>query len=229
MSEPPFFIFLFFGVGVVLVITIAILSWRRERERRDALAALAARLGFSFSASPSSGLATRFQEFRGMNTGDNRYAFNIMEGAYQGHQVMAFDFHYETSSTDSKGNRSTSHHYFHVVTLSLEREFPTLFVAPENIFSKIAQAFGYDDIDFESHEFSRRFCVRSKDRKFAYDFCNASMIEFLLAHPSLQLESRDGILAIVFNPSMDPQRIESELELACAVRGHMPDYLFEAA
>jgi hypothetical protein len=163
-----------------------------------------------------------------MNVGDNRYAFNRMEGVWHGREVMTFDFHYETSSTDSKGRRTTHHHYFHVVTLRLERDFPPLFVAPEGIFSKLAQAFGYDDIDFESHEFSRRFCVRSKDRKFAYDFCNASMIDFLLAHPTLQVETRDGMLVIVFNSNMNPQHLESELDLVCAVRDRMPDYLFAA-
>jgi hypothetical protein len=222
----PIFIF---GLIAVVFTFVAIISARRERERRAALAAVAARLGFRFSASPASGIAARFQEFRGMNMGNNRYAFNVMEGAYQGREILAFDFHYETSSTDSKGRRTTHHHYFHVATLRLEREFPPLFIAPEGVFSKIAQAFGYDDIDFESHEFSRRFCVRSKDRKFAYDFCNASMIDFLLARPNTQLETRDGILVIVFDSNMNPLQLESEFDLICAIRDRMPDYLFAAA
>ena len=40
--------------------------------------------------------------------------------------------------------------------------------------------FGYQDIKFESAEFSKTFCVRSPDKKFAYDVCNAKMMEYLL-------------------------------------------------
>jgi hypothetical protein len=40
--------------------------------------------------------------------------------------------------------------------------------------------FGYGDIKFESAEFSKTFCLRTPDKKFAYDACNAKMIEYLL-------------------------------------------------
>ena len=43
------------------------------------------------------------------------------------------------------------------------------------VFSKIAQAFGYDDIDFESHEFSRRVCVRAADRNVVME--NGQIVE----------------------------------------------------
>jgi hypothetical protein len=115
-----------------------------------------------------------------------------MRGNYRGHEILAFDYHYETDSTDSKGHRNTNHHWFSFYLLFLPRSVPDLTIVPEGIFSKIAQAFGYDDIDFESAEFSRKFCVRSADKKFAYDICNSRMIEYLLQlkadQPYLQLQ-----------------------------------------
>jgi hypothetical protein len=117
----------------------------------------------------------------------NRYVFNTLS-RLPGHGVTAFDYHYETHSTDSKGHRQTHHHYFSCFLLHLPRSFPELVIAREGFFSKVAQAFGYDDIDFESHEFSRKFCVRSPDKKFAYDICNARMMEYLLANDDLTIE-----------------------------------------
>jgi hypothetical protein len=229
VNEQSILIFLIIGLVVAIFIGFAILSWRLERKRLEALAGIASRLGFTFSEGADRDLAQRFRDFRGLNTGENRYAWSVLTGHYLDRQITAFDFHYETSTTDSKGNRSTQHHYLHIVVLQLDRALPSLFIAPEGFFSKIAQAFGYDDIDFESHEFSRRFCVRSADRKFAYDFCNASMIDFLLDNPNLRLETRDGVLAAVFDEKMDPQIIESEISLVCSIRDRMPDYLFANA
>lgn len=229
MNDFPIFPILFAGAILAVVLTLAIVGGRLERKRREALAATAARLGFTFAPGQDRNLAERFSEFRGLGTGDNHYAFSIIEGALRERPLLAFDYHYETHSTDSKGGRSTTHHYLHVISVRLEREFPPLFIGPESVLSKIAQAFGYDDIDFESHEFSRRFCVRSTDRKFAYDVCNTQMMEFLLDHPDLQLELKGDLLVSVFESKMDPGLIESEIELVCSVRERMPDYLFAAA
>jgi hypothetical protein len=221
----PILLFVLFGAAIIAV---AIFAWQIERKRRDALMAVAARLGLSFSAGKDRGLARQYEDFRGLHEGENRYVFDVLAGTHSGRRLTAFDFHYETTSQDSEGRSSTTHYHRHVVLLNMERDFPNLFVAPEGLISKIAQAIGYDDIDFESHEFSRRFCVRSTDKKYAYDFCNARMIDFLLNHSGLDLETRGAILATVFKGKMSPSVIESELAIACAVRAHMPDYLFAA-
>ena len=94
------------------------------------------------------------------------------------------------------------------------------------MFSKIAQAFGYDDIDFESAEFSRAFCVRSKDKKFAYDFCNAQMMEYLLANRDLSIEVEDRALALAFGKTLSAEEIESNLQRLAEIRARVPDYLF---
>jgi hypothetical protein len=217
---------LFFALLVAIFLGATLVARRREQQRREALASVAGRLGFSFFPEIDRDITHRFRNFRGLDAGDNRYAYCVMSGLHSGRHITAFDFHYETRSNDSKGNRRTSHHYCHVVAVQLERVMPELFVAPENFLSKIVQALGHDDIDFESHEFSRHFCVRSRDRKFAYDFCNASMMDLLLAHPTLKLETRETLVASVFDGRMDPQTIEPRIDLQCEVRGRMPDYLF---
>jgi hypothetical protein len=214
-------------IGVVAVIIIAaILGQMAARKRQDAMRARADRLGLRFVASEDRGLAQRFQFLDKLRVGDNRYAFNVLSGNYQSHDVMAFDFHYETHSTDSKGHRQTHHHYFSFFILLLGVWLPELTIAREGFFSKVAQALGYDDIDFESHEFSRKFLVRSKDKKFAYDVCNARMMEYLLANDDLTIEIEAQAMAISFNSRLSPEQIESNLNRLIAVRSLMPDYLF---
>jgi hypothetical protein len=67
---------------------------------------------------------------------------------------------------------------------------PDLLIRREGIFDKIAGVLGFDDIDFESSEFSRKFCVKSGDKRFAYDVIDPRMMEFLLASdpPTIDIE-----------------------------------------
>lgn len=217
-------------VGVVaLIIVLAVVGYISAQKRREAMMALAARLGLRFQPHKDWDLARRFDFLDKLRAGENRYAFNTLRGSYQGHDVTAFDYHYETHSTDSKGHRQTHHHYLSVFLLHLPASFPELVIGREGFFSKIAQAFGYDDIDFESHEFSRRFCVRSANKKFAYDVCHTRMMEYLLANDDLTIEIDGDALAITFSSRLSPERIEPNLSRLVALRSLMPEYLFSGS
>ncbi|MDD4871130.1 MAG: hypothetical protein PHR77_11280 [Kiritimatiellae bacterium] len=215
-----------FVIGIVLLIVIGICSYIADKKRREALRALAAKLGLSFNESKNYDLATQYSFLNKLSQGYNRYLFNTFSGVYRGEQVLISDYHYETYSTDSKGHRQTHHHYFSMFTLQLPATFPELTVTREGFLSKIAQALGYDDIDFESHEFSRNFCVRSRDKKFAYDICNARMIEYLLKNQDLSIEIEHNILALVFESKTVMEQIEMNLNRLLEIRSLMPDYLF---
>lgn len=217
-------IFVIVLIGAV-VIAAVIYGRRLERQRRDAMAALAARLGLRFSEEHDHATAERLGFLRKLDTGSNRYLYNRLSGDYQGHEVMASDFHYETYSY-SKHGRRTQHHHLSVLTLRLPRSFPELLITPEGLFSKIAQALGYDDIDFESAEFSRAFCVRSRDKKFAYDVCHPRMMEYLLARRDLAIEFENNVLALAFDTRLEVPQIEGRLQQLVELRRFLPDYLF---
>jgi len=217
------------GVIVVFICVIGAIIWgiRAGKKRRDAMTLLAEKLGLQFSHERDYQLADRYAFLDKLRQGSNRYACNIINGDYQGHQIESFDYHYETHSTDSKGNRQTHHHHFSFFILTLEKFFPELTIAKESFFSKIAQAVGFDDIDFESHEFSKKFVVRSKDKKFAYDFCNAQMIDYLLGHPNINIEVDQNSLALGFNTRLKVEEIEPHLKQLLTIRSLIPDYLFD--
>lgn len=206
---------------VALIVVVGVLGYISARKRREAMAALAARLGLRFDPNKNKYLALRYGFLDKLRSGSNRYAFNILSGDYQGHNVIVFDYHYKTGS-----GKNTHHHYISFFILHLTASFPELVIGPEGFFSKVAQAFGYDDIDFESHEFSRKFCVRSADKKFAYDVCNARMIEYLLSNTDLTIEIDVDALAISFSRRLAPEHIEPNLNRLITVRSLLPDYLF---
>jgi hypothetical protein len=214
---------------VALVVVGAVLAARAAAKRRNALAELAARLGLAFDPDKDYALPKQFPFLDRLRQGSNRYAFNRLSGPFGGHEVLVFDYHYETYSHDSKGHRQTHHHYFSFFMLFLPRSFPELTIVREGWASKLAQAFGYDDIDFESAEFSRKFCVRSRDKRFAYDICHPRFMEYLLANDDLALEIEDQVLAIGFNRRLAPEVIEFNLERLRAIRELFPAYLFNPA
>lgn len=217
------FIFVLF---VIVAIAAGIYGAQAARKRREALSALAIRLGLNFNPAEDYELAGRFEFLNQLAQGENRYATNVLSGTYQQNEVRVFDYHYETHTNDSKGNRQTHHHWFSFFILTLPAAFPELTIRRENFLMKIAEVFGYQDIDFESAEFSRAFCVRSKDKKYAYDVCNAKMMEYLLANRDLSIEIEKDALALAFDRCLAAEQIESNLQRLAEIRSRLPDYLF---
>lgn len=218
----PFLLLLVAG----LAIGWWIWAWVRERKRREGLAALASRLGLRYRADRDRDLASRYRFLDALRQGENRYAANILEGTFEGHPVRVFDYHYETHSTDAKGNRTVHHHRFSFFVLEQERSFPELRIHHEGFLSKLAQLVGFDDIDFESVEFSKAFTVRSKDRKFAYDICHPRMMEYLLAHQDLSIEIEGPCVALAFPSRLAVEEIPGRLSQLVAIRRLFPEYLY---
>jgi hypothetical protein len=214
--EPLIFIG-FIGIFAI----VAIFSVISAGKRRDAMRSIATRLGLHFDPDKDRHLPEQYRFLDKLRRGRNRYAYNILSGSFQGHDIRVFDYHYKTGS-----GKNTHHHYFSFFILNVAATFPELVIGPEGIFSKIAQAVGYDDIDFESHAFSSKFCVRSADKKFAYDVCNARMIEYLLANQDVSIEIERNALAISFNHRLAPEAIEPNLNRLVQIRSLLPDYLF---
>lgn len=218
---------LIFAGFIAFAIIAAIYGYIQDKKRREAMQMIAQQLGFSFSTEKDHSFASQYGFLNELDSGSNRYAFNIMQGtARDGSPCSIFDYHYETHSTDSKGRRKTHHHYLSVFTLILPRQFPEIVIQPEGFFSKIAQAMGFDDIDFESVEFSKRYQVKSPDKKFAYDFCNAQMISYLLDQTDLIIEVEHNVLAISFKGKLAADLIIPNLERLLQIRSLMPNYLF---
>jgi len=216
-----------FIMAVILMAVIGIFSYLANKKRKEALRVLASRLGMVFTEEKNYNLAAQYGFLNKLAQGDNRYLFNTFSGTYRDQQILISDYHYETHSTDSKGRSQTHHRYLSMFTLQLPLTFPELIIVREGLLSKIAQAFGYEDIDFESAEFSRMFCVRSPDKKFAYDVCNAKMIDYLIDHKDLSIEIDRNVLAMIFDMQLIIEQVETNLNRLLEIRCRMPNYLLE--
>ena len=215
-----------FMVVVVVIIIGAIFNSIAQRKRREGLLELAQRLNLDFDGGENVEIEPQFGFLKQLAQGDNRYATNVLSGNYQQNEILAFDYHYETHSTDSKGHQQTQTHWFSFFILTLPAVFPDLTIRRENFFLKVAEVFGYQDIKFESAEFSKAFCVRSPDKKFAYDVCNVKMMEYLLANRDLSIEIENEVIALAFSTRLSVEQFEMNLQRLVEIRSRLPEYLF---
>ena len=91
------------------------------------------------------------------------------------------DFRYRVTQSTGKSSSTTTYRFSYLIVHLPYTALPDLLIRPEGIFDKLAGAFGFDDIDFESSEFSRAFHIKSPDKRFAYDVVHPRMMDFLLA------------------------------------------------
>ena len=133
---------------------------------------------------------------------------------------MAFDYHYVTGSGK---NRST--HYFSAIILRSDVQLKPLSIRPEGIFDRVTEFFGLDDIDFESAEFSRRFYVKSPDKRWAYDVIHPRTMTFLLSmlHFSIELDRTHVI--VWKNRRFDTEAFETAIAIAAGLLDNLPTYL----
>src|SRR4051812_21915855 len=103
--------------GFALVGVVAYFSYQADKKRRAMLLAYAQSNGWTYTARDDS-WCDRFSGSP-FGEGDDRTASNILQGPYDGTSMVAFDYSYETSSTDSKGNRSTTTHRFVVCAVRM--------------------------------------------------------------------------------------------------------------
>ena len=216
-------------VALVVVVFIGVIfNTIAQRKRREGLFELAQRLNLDFHGGQDDGIPGRFGFLKQLAQGDDRYAVNVLSGNYQQNEILAFDYHYATYHTDKNGTHKDDH-WFSFFILTMPAVFPDLTIRRENFLTRVAEAFGYQDIKFESAEFSRAFCVRSPDRKFAYDVCNAKMMEYLLANRDLTIEIENEVIALAFNTRLSVEQIEFNLQRLIEIRSRLPQYLFTKA
>lgn len=172
MELLPFLLF------AVVAGAAAWVSWYLKQKRRRELAAAALQLGLQFSLGDPFGLlGLPLALFR---KGDGRGLENVMWGTWQGIDVKELDYWYYEESSDSQGRRSKTYHRFSCAISETELACPHLSIDRENLLTRIADAVGLRDVEFELEEFNRAFNVKAKDRKFAFDLLDARMMRWLL-------------------------------------------------
>lgn len=210
-------IFVLFGLFVVGAL---IYSYYQAQQRREAWLLLATELGCQYSSEDSYALkeSTLHDLFQ---KGHSRRVSNVLSGKHRDRDLKCFDYRYTTGS-----GKNQQTHCCTCLLLTPPLPFQPLWIRPESFLDELGSLVGVDDIDFESHEFSKRFYVKCGDRKFAYDILHGKVMELLLRHPPAHIEARMLSLLIYYPRHLTvPQGVRELIELGCDFLDLIPAYL----
>jgi hypothetical protein len=223
----PFLIAL---IGLGLVGLLVAWGRRAARLRRAALAALAAEWGWRFDPDHDAAHDEEYAHFELFRRGHSRSAYNTLSGALtlDGRRwpAKAGDFRYMVTSSDGKHTTTHTYVFSYLIVHLPFRGVPDLLIPREGLFDKLAGVFGFDDIDFESEEFSRRYCVKSPDKRFAYAVVHPRMMEFLLAEQPPAIDIEQGRCCLTDGRSRwSPEEFRGRREVAVRFFEHWPEHL----
>lgn len=208
-------------LAAVVGVGLLVLAAHQSAARRKELAAFAASQGLSFAPDRDPDFERRVPPFPALCRGDRRYAFNVVAGHHQQRAVRCFDYHYQTYSHGKHGRR-THHHHFSAVLVECDLPLRPLVLRAENVLDKLAELVGFDDIDFESSEFSRRFHVKAEDRRWAFDLLHQATMEFLLARPVFALDFRPGAVLAWRDTQLAVADLSAALDVVHGVLDRLP-------
>jgi hypothetical protein len=181
---------MFVGIAA-LVVVIAVISHRIEKQRRAVMAAFARARGLEYHPDRDSGFPEA-QNHQWFQQGHSRYAKHRIEGICDFRDerfvVKMGEYHWTTGS----GKHAQHHAEGYLLVRPTWPALPNLVIRSETIFDKIGDALGFDDIDFESAEFSRKFMVKSTDKRFAYAVVHQRMMEFLMSDGGYSMDLNFG-------------------------------------
>ncbi len=213
-----------FALIAAIFLAIAGLVAYYNYKREQALIAFAKTQGWTY-VDEAPEFAERWQGDP-FGKGDHRRTENAMLGTYQGFDLAALEYSYQTHSTDAKGNRTTSTHRYSVVALLVRTGLPGLGITPENGVSRLFGRLFNTDIQLESEEFNRAFTVTSEDRKFASAALHPRTMEALLAYRDVDWDIRSGDFVSIDSGTLDPTSISHRCDAMLTVLRGLPDFVW---
>jgi len=209
-------IFFYAGIAAVVILIIHTLAVQRRKK----IEAYAKSLGWTFSPDKDKRRQDHYPQFKCLRRGHSRYAYNIMNGNRDGRDITAFDYHYVTGH-----GKSRRVHNFSTIVIQSPLPLKPLYLRPENIFDRVTNFFGYDDIDFESAEFSRQFFVKAQDKRWAYDILHQRMIEYLLEAPKFHIQFDAKEIMVWRNKRFNERDFDDAFTLIQGTLSRLPEYV----
>jgi len=210
-------IVLFFAAVVgIIVLFVHMFSL----ERRKKIAAYAKSKGLHFSPDKDKKIDARYSSFKCLRRGHSRYAYNIMRGKRDGRDLTAFDYHYVTGH-----GKSRRVYNFSALIIQSPLPLKPLYLRPENIFDRVTDFFGFDDIDFESAEFSRKFYVKSPEKRWAYHVIHQRMMVYLMESPRFHIQFDPEFIMAWRGKRFNEQDFDNAFALIQGILMRLPEYV----
>ncbi|MBU8869307.1 MAG: hypothetical protein KOO60_00405 [Gemmatimonadales bacterium] len=210
------------GLIVLAMLVLGGTLWYKDQKRQEALRAWARRRKWKLSRDKRKNWDRELPGLKVFAKGHSRWGKNVITGTFHDRPVTMLDYKYTTGH----GKHRTNHR---VGVAVLHCDYPTipLFIRRENPFDKVGEFLGVDDIDFESVEFSRKFYVKSADKKWAFDIIHTRTMEYLLSAPSFNIEYGFGEIAVYRNGWCDVRKFEEALDVAWNLYSLTPDFVIQ--
>ena len=145
---------------------------------------------------------------------------NFMQGAAQGLTISLFDYSYVIGS--GKHQQTIVQSVF--VALRAEMRLPSFSVRPKSFWDRIGHWFGTKDIEFESNAaFTKACLVKGSDEVAIRAVFTDPLLDYLAAHPNVQLEGNGERLMFYRGARVKPEQIREFMAEGFAVLGLFPE------
>ena len=214
-----------FGLIVSAVLVGGFLLDRRRRER---LMTYAVNRGWTYTAEDQR--LTERWEGEPFGRGDHRRARNVVTGTEGGQPFVAFDYSFQTHSSDGKGQRQSTTHRWTVCTVPMPGWLGAVQVVPENALHRIAGAVGIgQDIALESEDFNRRYRVTATSPKLASDILTPRTMQYLLSVPAEGWRTCGTDLVGFAQRRLDPAEVVRTTAILRQVLAGVPPFVWKDA
>lgn len=212
-----YFIYVTYIAILILIFTINnILGWFFGRIRRNKLQIWAESNQLKFNPSKDKEFSSKFPDLEFLQD-YSEYAFNICRGKWQGREIITFDNTFDNCKYYNSG-----------VIIGCEHKLKPLYIRSEKFLDKITAAVGYEDINFESAEFSREFYVKAKNKKWAYDVIHTRAMSYLLSQDRYNIQFSSKYVMIWWPVHVfKVKRFEQVADMAIKLIDMLPDYAKE--
>ena len=213
---------LFAFTVLAFVIFLIFYNRKKERERTEQLRAVAAQLVWNFAEEAPFNMIAGLEQFTLFNQGHSKQIKNFMYGEANGVKAAVFDYTYVTGSGKHRQVHNQSVTYLESGNLRA----PYFSLRPEGFFTKIMQAFGYQDIDFgQRPEFSKQYLLRGQDEIAIRQTFNDGLLSFFENYADTCADG-GGNQLFVFRAGhrFQPQEIQPQIALALNILNLLPRY-----
>ena len=220
-------------VLVLAAVGLAVWAHQQEKKRVAGLLAWGRQVSMTLLAERLPNPSWPYALFQ---RGHSRYAQVVLRhdwtlatpGLGGGHMGMC-EYHYAVTTGSGKNRRT--HHYWNTGALvDLGMQVGHVSVEREGLGDKLAAVFGFDDLDFEDAEFSKRYKVQAEAKKDAWTLLDGAMMRWWKEHPQCRIETRGREALVVLESSgkASPERFLALKEWTMGFLAQMPRVLVNA-
>jgi len=172
-----------------LAITVSAISAKKRREKFEAMA----REHGWYYERHSQQVVDALSEFALFKKGRARHASNVLLCGEEADTTWVFDYRF----TIGAGRQNRVVRQTVVVFPYLDVDLPAFELQPEHLLTRLAEAFGRQDIDFPQFaKFSSSYSVRGRDEVAIRRLFNAEVVDALCQHKHLFVEAGGSCLMI---------------------------------